>query len=154
MEIKYIWKNDITKTQQRSLDDIEKACFGFSSTECIENGEVNLFAVDLGVFLLFDDEKIVGNVFLYKRLSEYDGQSYCLGGLGGLAVMPEYRGKGYARQLAEKALKMSYDIGIDVACLFMNRDNSLSKFYETLGYAFIDRRGYYFNSLHTPGSGL
>ena len=150
MEIKYIPKDEITVAQQEMLGVIEKTCFGMSTTEIIANQEAGhpFGAVELGVFLLFDDEKIVGNVFLYKRLTEYDGQDYHIGGFGGLAVMPEYSGKGYARRLAEEALKMANDIGVDVACLFMSREDSISKFYERLGYVFLDRRCYYIDSLH------
>ena len=130
------------------LNVIEKTCFGFSAAEIISNKENgHPFAVELGAFLLFDDEKIVGNAFLYKRLTEYDGQDYYIGGLGGLAVMPEYRGKGYARQLTEKTLKMSCDIGVDIACLFIDREDTIYKLYEKFGYVFLNRRGYYFNSL-------
>ncbi len=149
MEIKYIPKNEITVVQQDMLNVIEKICFGISSAEIIANKEAShpFGAVELGVFLLLDDDKVVGNAFLYKRLSEYDGQNYYIGGLGGLAVMPEYRGKGYARELTEKTLKMSYEIGVDVACLFISREETLYKFYESLGFAFLYREAYYINSL-------
>ncbi len=149
MEILYIPKNQTTETQQEMLKNIEITCFGISSTEIIENKEEGypFGAVELGAFLLFDDERIVGNAYLYKRLTEYDGQDYYIGGLGGLAVMPEYRGNGYARQLTEKTLKMSYDIGVDVACLFTSREESIYKFYEKLGFAYLNRDAYYIDSL-------
>ena len=146
MEIRYIPREEITAAQQEMLDGIELTCFGFSSAERLANTEEGYpFADDIGAFPLLDDDQIARNAFVYKRQSEYDGQSYCLGGLGGLAILPGCRGKGHARQLAEKTLRMCYDIGVDIACLFMDREDSLSKFYESLGYAFIDRRGYYFD---------
>lgn len=91
-------------------------------------------AVELGSFLLLDERKIVGLVYVYKRLNEYNGQEYYIGGLGGLVVMPEYRGKGYARQLVEKALQMSHEIGVDVACLFIEREDTFYKFYRLMTY--------------------
>ena len=150
MKIIFIPKNEITKEQQEMLRLIEETCFGISSALQVENKEEgHLFgAIELGAFLLLDDKKIVGNTYLYKRLTEYDGQKYYIGGLGGLAVMPEYRGKGYARQLIEKSLEMAYDIGVDVACLFTEREETIYKLYEKIGFSFLNRRGYYIDSLY------
>lgn len=149
MEIKYVPKNEITEAQLKMLKIVEQTCFGISEYETENNEEGHLFgAIESGVFLLFDDEKIVGCAYVYKRLTEYDGQEYYIGGLGGLAVMPEYQGNGYARQLTEKALKMSCDIGVDVACLFTSREENVYKLYEKLGFVFLNRRGYYLNSLY------
>lgn len=57
----------------------------------------------------------------------------------------------YFRKLTEKterALSMSYDIGVDVACLFTSREENIYKLYEKLGFVFLNRRGYYLNSLY------
>ena len=154
MKIEYILKNEITQTQQEMLNDIEVTCFGFSSVEAIKNTEEGhpLGAVELGVFVLFEDGQIVGNAYLYKRLTAYDGQEFYIGGFGGLAVMPDYRGRGYARQLAEAALKKAHDTGVDVACLFTSRTEIVHKLYESLGFAFLGRRGYYVDSLGKEAS--
>ena len=154
MEIKYVPKSEITGAQQEMLHAIEKTCFGFSSAEIMKNAEEGhpFGAVELGAVLLFNDEKIVGNAYFYKRLTAYDGQEYYIGGFGGLAVLPAYRGKGYARQLAEEALKKAYEIGIDVACLFTSREETIHEFYESLGFAFLSRKGYYIDSLHREAS--
>ena len=154
MEIRYIPKNEMTDAQQEMLYAIEKTCFGFSSSDVMNNTEEghSLGAAELGVFMLLDNEKVVGNAYLYKRLAAYDGQEYCIGGFGGLAVMPAYRGRGYARQLAEAALKKAYGIGVDVACLITSRDETVHEFYERLGFAFLNRRGYYIDSLQKEAS--
>ena len=149
MEIIYVPKNEITKAQKDMLKIVETTCFGISSEQIMETKEVGhpFGAVELGAFLLFDDNKIVGHAFLYKRLTEYDGQAYYIGGVGGLAVIPEYRGKGYARWLTEKTLKESYDIGVDVACLFTDKEDTVYKFYEKLGFVYLNRNAYYIDSL-------
>jgi len=150
MQIKYISRNEITDVQQKMIDVINETCFPESEEENIlEEGHPH-GAVELGKFLLFDGENIVGQVYVHKRLTEYDGQEYYIGGLGGLAVMPEYRGKGYARQLAEAAVKMSQDIGVDVASLYVgneNKEKTAYKLYESLGYVFLNREGYYLTSI-------
>jgi len=154
MKIRYVPKNQITVAQQEMLNAIENACFGFSSAEVMKNTEEGhpFGAIELGAVLIFDGEKIVGNAYLYKRLAEYDGQDYYLGGFGGLAVLPAYRGKGYARQLAQEALNKAYETGVDVACLFTSREETIHRLYESLGFAFINRRGYYTDSLHNEAS--
>lgn len=157
MEIKYIARNAMTETQLNMIDIINKICFSDSgkTDKSNENTAVESVkdeghphgAVELGKFLLFDNDKIVGQVFVHKRLTEYDGQDYYIGGFGGLAVLPEYRGKGYARQLVEKALQMSYDIGVDVACLYIGIEDTVYKFYNEIGYKFLNRKAYYIDSL-------
>ena len=149
MEIIYIPRKNLTEAQQTMLKDVEKSCFGILDYETKNNEEGHHFgAIELGAFSLINNDKIVGCAYVYKRLTEYDGQKYYIGGFGGLAVMPEYQGNGYARQLAEKATKLSYDIGVDVACLFTSRDETVYKLYEKLGFIYLNRRGYYLNSLH------
>jgi len=146
MEIKFIPQNELNNEQQAMLKVIEETCFGIFT---ISQEEGHCFgAVEIGVFVLLDKDKIVGNAYLYKRLTEYDGQKYFIGGLGGLAVMPKYRGKGYARQLVEKTLEMAYDIGVDVACLFTEKEETIFKLYEKMGFSFLNRRGYYIDSLN------
>ena len=149
MEIVFAAKNEITQKQQKMLNEIERICFGFSAITIIENKDIgHLFGADeLGVVLLLDGERIVGNAYLYKRISEYNGKEYCLGGPGGLAVLPEYRGKGYARLLMEKTLELAHDVGVDVACLFTEREDTVHKLYEKFGFVYLNRKGYYVDSL-------
>lgn len=87
-------------------------------------------AAELGAYVLLDGAIIVGIIYIYKRLSEYDGQEFYIGGFGGLGILPSYRGKGYARQLVHKSIQMSYDAGVDIACLFIDRRETVYKFYE------------------------
>ena len=149
MEFIFVHKNEATQKQQEMLKAIEEICFGVFPIEQMENsGEGHLFgAIEVGALLLMDDERLVGNTYLYKRATEYYGQEYFIGGLGGLAVMPEYRGRGYARQLIEKTLELAYEIGVDVACLFTEREDSVHELYEKMGFSFLSRRGYYIDSL-------
>ena len=149
MEIKFILKNELSTAPQQRLKTIEETCFEISSEEIMKNGEKGhpFGAIECGVLVLLDGGEIVGNAYVYKRQAEYDGQKYFLGGIGGLAVMPEYRGMGYARQLTAQALNIAAELGVDIACLFMDRDNPLHKFYASLGYKFLDRRCYYIDSL-------
>ena len=93
MDIKFVFKNEITEAQQIMINVVNKTCFGFDETE-IDEKEGNMFAVEFGAYLLLDDTKIVGVSYLYKKLSEYDGQPFYIGGFGGLGILPDYRGNG------------------------------------------------------------
>lgn len=98
-----------------------------------------------GKFLLLDGDNVVGRVAVHKTISEFNGQQYCLGGFGGLAVLPEYRGNGYGRMLAEAALNMLREISVDVACMCVNVESGITDFYRRLGYSFLNRPAYFVN---------
>ena len=147
MEIKFIKKDDTTEFQQKMIDIVNKICFDFDPNE-LKTDEGHMFgAIEYGAYVLLNQADIVGIIYIYKRRSEYDGQEFYLGGFGGLGILPDYRHKGYARQLVEKAIQMSYEIGIDIACLFIERNETVYKLYEKLGYTFLNRDAYYIDSL-------
>jgi len=144
MEIKFTERSNITENQRNDLKIIFEICFAGAS------GGDNAYdwgTVETGKFILYDGEKIVGQVDVHKRLTDYEGREFFLGGPGGLAIMPGYRGKGFARALTECAIQKSREIGVDVACLCVNRDDGVHKFYEKLGYVFLNRDAYYINGL-------
>ena len=67
MDIKFVFKNEITEAQQIMINVVNKTCFGFDDTE-IDQEEGNMFAVEFGAYLLLDNTKIVGVSYLYKKL--------------------------------------------------------------------------------------
>jgi len=149
MEIEYIVDGTMTKEQQKDVDIINKVCLSGSDPnepeEEFDESTYEYSAPEDGMFLLFDCNRAVGRVAVHKVLTEYNGQEYYLGGFGGLAVLPEYQGKGYARKLAEAALKKSYEIGIDVACMEVNMESGITHLYQNLGYKFLNRSAYFIN---------
>ena len=147
MEIKYIPKGTMTEKQQKDIDIIDQTCLS-GDTSDPERVLVNMYdwgAADDGMFLLFNGERVVGRVAVEKTLTEYNGQDYYLGGFSGLAVLPEYRGKGYARQLADAALNKAYEIGVDVACMCVDMNSGITDFYQRLGFRFLNRPAYFIN---------
>ena len=145
MEIKYIPEGTMTEKQQKDVDIVNGICFPGNPEEEFDINTYEYSAPADGMFVLFDGERVVGWVAVHKTLTEYDGQEYYLGGFGGLAVLPEYRGKGYARKLAEAALKKSYEIGIDIACMEVNTESGITDFYQKLGFVFLNRPAYFRN---------
>lgn len=146
MKIQFIPRDEVTKTQQQMIDAVNKACFGFEPDQFKpEQGHI-FGAVEAGVCALWDGGAIVGVAYIYKRLSDYEGQEFYIGGFGGLGILPPYRGRGCARRMVEEALKRSYEIGVDVACLFIERQQTVYQFYQRLGYRFIGRDAYCIDS--------
>ncbi|WP_326493210.1 GNAT family N-acetyltransferase [Clostridium estertheticum] len=92
--------------------------------------------VSLGKFIMYDNYTAIGSCGIHKRKSEFDGEEYILGDFGELAILPRYRGNGYGKVLAEKAIKKLYEINCDVACLCVDRKHNAYKLYQLLGYTF------------------
>lgn len=150
MEIRYIPDGTMTDQHQKDVDIINRVSFVDESND--DNSEkefdINTYewsAPEDGMFLLFDGERVVGRAAVHKILSEYNGREYYLGGFGGLAILPEYQGKGYGRKLAETALDKAYEIGVDVACMCVNMKSGITDFYQKLGFAFLNRPAYFIN---------
>lgn len=147
MKIKYIPDGTMTEEQQKHVNYINSACLAgdLNNPEIVERNMYDWGAPENGMFLMFEDEKIIGQVTVFKTMTEYDGHEYCLGGFGGLAVLPEYRGRGYGRLLAEAALDKACEIGVDIACMCVNIDSGITDFYEKLGFKFLNRPAYFIN---------
>ncbi|MCL2371868.1 MAG: GNAT family N-acetyltransferase [Defluviitaleaceae bacterium] len=150
MEIRYIPDGTMTEEQQKHVDIINEMCLSGDPDDPEEDNEFDestyeYSAPEDGMFLLFDGEKAVGRAAVHKVLTEYDGQEYFLGGFGGLAVLPEYQGKGYARKLAEAALAKADEIGIDVACMEAETESGIINFYQKLGFVLLKRPAYFIN---------
>ena len=69
--------------------------------------------------------------------------------LQAIAILPEYRGKGLARQLLDKAGSVAKDSGTNRIALQVEEVNEVAfKTYQSNGYVEVDRRPY----VHFPGS--
>ena len=69
--------------------------------------------------------------------------------LQAIAILPEYRGKGLARQLLNKAGSVAKDSGTNRIALQVEEVNEVAfKTYQRNGYVEVDRRPY----VHFPGS--
>ena len=66
-----------------------------------------------------------------------------------IAILPQYRGKGLARQLLDKAESVAKDSGTNRIALQVEEVNEVAfKTYQSNGYVEVDRRPY----VHFPGS--
>ena len=150
MEIRYIPDGTMTEAQQKDVDLINEICLSDTTDDSEEDIKFDISTYEYsapedGMFLLFDGERAVGRAAVHKVLTEYDGQEYYLGGFGGLAILPHYQGKGYARKLAEAALTKAFEIEIDIACMEANTESGITDLYQKLGFEFLNRPAYFIN---------
>ncbi|HOO68329.1 MAG TPA: GNAT family N-acetyltransferase [Bacilli bacterium] len=141
MKIIYQKYKDFDKSCIKEIDDI---CFGDVPKE-----DVIYDFIDnpIGMFLLLNNGKIIGRVGIHKRVAFYNNQEYVLCGLGGLAVLPEYRNKGYGSKLIRCAINKMLELKCDVACMCVDRSKKAYKLYEKFGYVFLNRDAYYIDAL-------
>ena len=96
-------------------------------------------------FVCTDDEKIIGTV-----MAGHDGRR---GYIYHLAVSPEYRMKGVAKELMFKCLKRLREEEIDKCHLFIFKDNQLGKrFWTKIGW--IEREDIVIFSKENKGIGV
>lgn len=140
MDIIFVKDGNLTELQRMGVDYINKTCLSSGTGDAaIERDMYDWGAPEDGMFLLVDDDKIAGQVSVHRTPSDYDRQIYMLGGFGGLAVLPEYRGRGLGRRLAEEALYRAREIGIDVACMSVNMESGITELYKRLGFRYLGR---------------
>ena len=77
------------------------------------------------------DGKVVSNVSVNRCDVNYDGKTYRLIQLGTVMTDPDYRGKGYAREIMERIMS-DYEDKVDGMYLFAN--DSVVDFYPKFGY--------------------
>src|SRR5262249_27239438 len=83
---------------------------------------------------LVDDDRVLGSAKLYSFDATLDGRGVRLAGIGAVFTLPEYRGRGVARELMTQLMHRAARDGADAALLFSEIGPS---YYERLGFATI-----------------
>ncbi|MBL4937768.1 GNAT family N-acetyltransferase [Clostridium sp. YIM B02515] len=144
MEIKFMLTENISEKENKEITEINNICFAdIPDEEC----ELDFVDVSFGKFIMYDNNKAIGSCGIHKRKCEYVGEEYILGGFGELAILPQYRGNGYGKVLAEKAIEKLYEISCDIASLCVDRKHNAYKLYQLLGYIFLQRDAYFIDAL-------
>jgi ribosomal protein S18 acetylase RimI-like enzyme len=85
--------------------------------------------------LALADNKVVGIIILWKRTVQYKGKSIVVGGLGGVGVQKEYRGKGIATKMLTLARETLDRSECEVAFLGTDtQDPQMLKIYGRVGF--------------------
>lgn len=81
-------------------------------------------------YALLDDEKLIGNVFIYNWQGEYDYVK-----IMNLSVHPDHRGKGYAHRLLDHVTAEMTKLGMKRFCGETRATNfAMQKVFEECGY--------------------
>ncbi len=75
------------------------------------------FSLDLNRVLEVDG-RLAARIGIYDRRMFFNGQLLRVGAIGGVCTAPEFRGRGFARQLLEDCTNYMRDHGFDVSLLF------------------------------------
>jgi ribosomal protein S18 acetylase RimI-like enzyme len=86
------------------------------------------------------DNKVVGIIILWKRTIQYHGKPMIVGGLGGVGVQKEYRGKGIATNMLAHARKTLDLSECEVAFLGTDiHDPQMLKIYGRIGFVPLNK---------------
>lgn len=87
--------------------------------------------------LLWEDEKLVSHIGLITREGTCDGETYLIGGIGGVQTHPDARGKGYAGKGIQHGVNFLTDtLNVDFS-LLVCRDE-LIPYYGRLGWTLFE----------------
>ena len=101
----------------------------FGDSERFADFAVNICSPD-GIYLVKENEEIAAMVVAGIDLFAYGKKGFYI---YGLATVPQYRGKGYAKQLVEYVCNDKFSNGYDF-CLTQPAEESLFDYYKKLGF--------------------
>ena len=82
-----------------------------------------------------DDGRIVGHLHLIARRLRFGDKYITIGGIANVTTIPEYRGRGIASKLVEKALEYCKSQGIGLSSLFTGYPGTPHRVYWRKGFA-------------------
>lgn len=85
---------------------------------------------DENVRVAREGERIVGGCGIYRMGQVWGGKSVPLGGIGGVGVVPDARGRGVAKALMLDVLRWFHELGVPVAGLYP----ATQRVYRSVGY--------------------
>lgn len=97
-------------------------------------------------YAVYDGDRLCSTVKLYEPPATVRGRETTVGGVGGVATLPEHRRQGYVRRLLAESLRQYRADGVEFAALWPFS----TPFYESLGWA----TAYSYTELTTPPAAL
>ncbi len=114
------------KELRNSMSELANKTFGLDFELLYQKG---CWSKVYSCYSILEDDKIVSNVSFHKLEIEKDNKKYTAMSIGSVMTYPEYRGKGYARQLMDEVLK---DHKVDV--VFLSANENVTEFYPRFGF--------------------
>lgn len=116
---------------------LQRHCFGDVDTKELEEC---FYAAGFAVLVALVGNKVVDQAELFKRKINFDGISFVVGGIGGVCVRQDLRGKGIASRLVISGIEILRAKKCDVACLNTDLSKTAYKLYEKAGFKLMKRR--------------
>ena len=125
----------LTPQNVQGVYEVEKVCFSTPwSLESFQNDLTNENAV---YFCVEDDGKVIGYVGMWESFSE--------GNINNIAVLPEYRRKGYAKLLLEHLISFGKEHSLSFLTLEVRESNEGARaLYQKMGFLEVGRRKKYY----------
>lgn len=128
----------VTTLTPQNVEDVflvEKACFSTPwSLASFQNDLTNENAV---YFCVEDDGKVIGYVGMWESFSE--------GNINNIAILPEYRRKGYAKLLLEHLISYGKEHQLTFLTLEVRESNEGARaLYQKMGFLEVGRRKKYY----------
>lgn len=125
----------LTKVELQEWGTLLRDVFG------IGEEEMEWSDVDWNVLVRLD-EKLVSQVDIIDRIAQVGDHQVRLGGIGGVATLSAFRGRGFARMaLTSAAIFMEKEMGVDFGFLFCSPE--MVPYYSRLNWQVIDTPVYY-----------
>lgn len=143
IKIKTILESELSQKELQEIKILHAECFADVSHEEIEE---DFIAKSFACIIAYKNGAVVGTLRLFKRLNDFEGRKFTLGGLGGVCVTQKERGQGIASKMCQGGLIKLKEEGCDVACLNVDLIKKVYGLYEKLGFKFMEREFSFTNS--------
>lgn len=101
--------------------------------------EEKYFSVPHAILLAYENDDIVGRIYLHKREIKLGKNTILLGGIGGVCTHKDKRHQGMATLMLEKSMDVLRKWKCDVAYLCTNIDK-LGKLYTNVGFVPLNKK--------------
>jgi predicted acetyltransferase len=126
------------------------------TSEHQEKEKEKFFSQPKAWILVFEANKIIGRMMLYKRSITFNEKDIILGGIGGVCTRHDKRNQGVATMMLERAMKIikKWDCDIAYLCAEIEKKGAL---YEQVGFVPLNRPYTFFGrsgKLHEQNNGM
>jgi RimJ/RimL family protein N-acetyltransferase len=128
--------HELTPTEQKTTHDLLARVF------CDDPFSGMSYAKMEWNVLVYLDDILASNIEIVERTVTVDGQPLRVGGIGGVATLPEYRGRGLASRAMSAAVEfMKDELGLEYGLLITG--SRRRSFYEGMGWQVISEPAYF-----------
>ncbi len=129
--------NNLSPAEKQAASEIDRIAFAGDSGE----DGITTWATSEWMTLGFAGDQLVSVVGILVREASLDGQPIILGGIGGVATLPEWRRKGFAGTLLDRAAEFLLDpLKVDFG--FLVCANEKTRWYSSHGWQQINGQVY------------